>query len=131
MKQLFLFVFASVVLTLGACSTAANANNDDPKERKEDIALDLTQRIRMLSGVIVRGERGSAEITISGPNSFSGNTSPLFVMDGRQIDSYATLYSLVNTADIKRVEILKDPVQTSFYGARGANGVIKVTTDLE
>lgn len=115
---------------LGSCSTSANANQDKKDKATEtDISIDLTQRIKMLSGVIVRGDRGTAEITISGPNSFGGNTSPLFVLDGRPVADYATVYGMVNTADIKRVEVLKDPVQTSFYGNRGANGVIKITTD--
>ena len=51
------------------------------------------------------------------------------ILDERPVPSYADLYSLVNTASILRVEVLKHPVDLAFYGFRGANGVIKVTTD--
>lgn len=124
----FLLIIGGTV----ACSTTNNAAKTDVDGAPiEDIALDLTQRIKMLSGVRVRGDRASAEITIGGPSSINGNLYPLFVLDGRQVDSYATLYSLVNTADIKRVEVLRNPVDLAFYGTRGANGVIKVTTNPE
>lgn len=130
MKQFtYLLLLASMII-LGSCSTTSNADQSEKrKSTQTDNSIDLTQRIKMLPGVIVRGDRGSAQITISGPNSFGGNTSPLFVLDGRQVPNYSDLYSMVNTADIKRVQVLKDPVETSFYGSRGANGVIKVTTD--
>jgi len=132
MRRILYFLLLSFSIGVMSCSTSTNANQAKTKKTTStDNSIDLTQRIKMLSGVIVRGDRGSAQITISGPNSFGSNTSPLFVLDGRRIESYATVYSLVNTADIKRVEVLKDPVQTSFYGSSGANGVIKITTDPE
>lgn len=63
-------------------------------------------------------------IRIRGANSISGGNDPLVVIDGLQ---GATLNTL-NPNDIASVEVLKDASATAIYGARGANGVIIVTT---
>ncbi|MFT4093394.1 MAG: TonB-dependent receptor [Niabella sp.] len=63
-------------------------------------------------------------IRIRGASSISGGTSPLFVVDGVFQDDMNNL----NPGDIASVEILKDASGTAMYGARGANGVVLITT---
>ena len=53
----------------------------------------------------------------------SGNTAPLYVIDGVVGD-----INSVNPADIERIDVLKDAASSAIYGARAANGVILVTT---
>ncbi|MDF2380323.1 SusC/RagA family TonB-linked outer membrane protein [Nostoc ellipsosporum NOK] len=65
-------------------------------------------------------------IRIRGASSISASSAPLFVVDGVLQDDINTL----NPGDIESVEILKDASGTAMYGARGANGVILVTTKM-
>lgn len=82
------------------------------------------------------GMPGAAStVRIRGGNSISGGNEPLYVIDGIPIYPSATnsqtSLSPLNTvavSDIESIEILKDASSTAIYGARGANGVILVTT---
>lgn len=67
---------------------------------------------------------GDVRIRIRGANSVLGDNSPLFVIDG----FVGADFNLLNPADIKSIEILKDASSTAIYGSRGANGVVLVTT---
>lgn len=76
-----------------------------------------------------------ATIRIRGGNSISGGNEPLYVIDGvpvyAQAGSSQTTLSPLNTiatSDIESMEVLKDASSTAIYGARGANGVILITT---
>ncbi|MDO3415381.1 TonB-dependent receptor [Hymenobacter sp. BT770] len=64
-------------------------------------------------------------IRIRGNRSFSGSNDPLLVVDGVPFDG--SLNDL-NPDDLTSVEVLKDASSTAIYGARGANGVILITT---
>jgi len=68
-------------------------------------------------------ESGS-KVVIRGMNSINTSTEPLYVVDGVQMNEI----HFINPNDIERMEILKDASATAIYGARGANGVILVTT---
>lgn len=63
-------------------------------------------------------------ITIRGENTINNSTQPLVVIDGLMGGDLNTL----NPNDIQSMDILKDASSTSIYGARGANGVVIVTT---
>ena len=64
-------------------------------------------------------------IRIRGNRSFAGSNDPLLVVDGVPYDG--NLNDL-NPDDLSGVEVLKDASATAIYGARGANGVILITT---
>mgnify|MGYP003325047193 CR=1 FL=1 len=85
-----------------------------------------------LSAVTVSGEPGqdAAEIAIRGISSYSGNTSPLIVIDGIEQPSSQALSVLngFNANDILGISVLKDASSTAVYGIRAANGVIIITT---
>ena len=78
--------------------------------------------IRFQQSTGVPGER--ALITIRGRNSIGNSSEPLYVVDGIAIDDL----NRINVFDVESVQVLKDAASTSIYGARGANGVILVTT---
>ncbi|WP_428662327.1 SusC/RagA family TonB-linked outer membrane protein [Runella sp.] len=63
-------------------------------------------------------------ITIRGENTINNSTEPLIVIDGLMGGSLNNL----NPNDIQSMDVLKDASSTAIYGARGANGVIIVTT---
>lgn len=66
------------------------------------------------------------QIRVRGTRSLSADNNPLIVLDG--IPFIGSLAD-INPDDIKSIEILKDASATAIYGARGANGVVLITTD--
>ncbi|NLR93908.1 SusC/RagA family TonB-linked outer membrane protein [Flammeovirga agarivorans] len=90
------------------------------------------------------GEPGAGvNIRVRGGTSLTASNEPLYVIDGFPIDNTASdpgtagVYSAsasknplasINPADIESFDILKDASATAIYGARGANGVIIITT---
>ena len=76
---------------------------------------------------------GNISVRIRGTNSINGSSEPLYIIDGIQISNGGSVtdpspLSTINPNDIESVEILKDASATAIYGARGANGVIIITT---
>ena len=69
--------------------------------------------------------KGASNIQIRGNNSLSAGTSPLIVVDGI---IYNGDLADINPNDIDKLDIMKDASSAAVYGARGANGVIIVTT---
>ena len=91
------------------------------------------------------GAPGAAStIRVRGANSVNSSADPLVVIDGFPVavdagDLYensrmgvqgtrTSVLSMINPNDVESIEILKDAAATSIYGARGANGVILITT---
>lgn len=68
----------------------------------------------------------STNIVIRGNNSVTQNNSPLYVIDGFLIENPDN--NIINPNDVESINILKDASATAIYGARGANGVIVITT---
>ena len=83
-----------------------------------------------LAGVMSRvssGEPGAAsEFYIRGVSTFGGRATPLILMDGIEIS--AGDLNRIPAESIESFSILKDASATAIYGARGANGVMIVTT---
>jgi len=81
---------------------------------------------------------GAMSMRIRGGNSIMAGNEPLYVIDGVLIESQIDMswigspaqngLSSINPNDIESMEILKDASATSIYGARGANGVVLITT---
>ncbi len=69
---------------------------------------------------------GDPMIRIRGTNSINTNSDPLFVVDG--IIGVRNALTTLNPEDIVSMDVLKDASATAIYGARGANGVIIITT---
>lgn len=99
-----------------------------------------------VSGVSIAPSSGmpgaSSAITIRGARSFTGNNSPLYVIDGLPIAStsdistgnsvtgtdYANRGVDIDPNDIESIEILKGQAGSALYGLRATNGVIVITT---
>ncbi|MCF8302955.1 MAG: TonB-dependent receptor [Bacteroidales bacterium] len=82
---------------------------------------------------------GATSIRIRGGNSIMAGNEPLYVIDGVPVTGNTDLISWTNSPnqnglstlnpnDIESIEVLKDASATSIYGARGANGVVLITT---
>ena len=71
------------------------------------------------------GQPGAGiRVLIRGVNTINASTDPLYVVDGVVMEDF----HLLNPNDIENIEVLKDASSAAIYGARGANGVILVTT---
>ncbi|MDR0437548.1 MAG: SusC/RagA family TonB-linked outer membrane protein [Bacteroidales bacterium] len=74
------------------------------------------------------GQPGSdATIRIRGVGSVNASSNPLIVIDGVPAANTFSLSS-INMADVEALTVLKDAAANAMYGARGANGVILITT---
>lgn len=81
-----------------------------------------------MAGVQVTTTEGSPDadvkIRVRGGGSISQDNSPLYIVDGFPVSSIND----IAPTDIQSIDVLKDASSTAIYGARGANGVIIVTT---
>jgi TonB-dependent starch-binding outer membrane protein SusC len=75
-----------------------------------------------------------ASVRVRGTNSITANSEPLYVVDGIPFGQGSTAEGTQNPLasidpnDIASIQILKDASSTAIYGARGANGVVLITT---
>jgi TonB-linked SusC/RagA family outer membrane protein len=110
-------------LTGSISSVSANDLKDIPVSSAADA---LAGR---LAGVQVTSSEGApgaeTNIVIRGGGSITQSNAPLYVIDGIQVESGLTG---ISPQDIESIDVLKDASATAIYGARGANGVILVTT---
>lgn len=94
----------------------------------------LQGKVAGIISVQSSGEPGkdNATFTIRGIGTFTGNSSPLVIVDGVQRDdvnsTYGGAYNNIDPEDITSISLLKDASATAVYGAKGANGVIIITT---
>lgn len=81
-----------------------------------------------LAGVNITTTEGSPDadvkIRVRGGGSLSQDNSPLYIVDGFPVSSISD----IAPSEIESIDVLKDASSTAIYGARGANGVIIVTT---
>ena len=102
--------------------TAEDAERTNPRS-----LADLL--IGRVAGIDVTQTRHGIEVRIRGAVATHGNTGPLYVIDGIPIDpGPAGALAGVSPQDIESIEVLKDAIDTTMYGARGANGVVVIKT---
>lgn len=81
-----------------------------------------------LAGVSVITSEGSPDASVSirvrGGGSITQSNEPLFIVDGFEVSGIDD----IPPTDIESIDVLKDASSTAIYGAKGANGVILVTT---
>lgn len=87
----------------------------------------LAGRVAGVSVGTSDGQPGSnTNVVIRGAGTLTQNPTPLYVIDG--FPSEDANSNSINPSDIESMEVLKDASATAIYGARGANGVIIITT---
>lgn len=86
----------------------------------------LSGQVAGLQMVTTTGAPGSTpSMLIRGISSISAGTNPLIVLDGMP---YEGGWNNINPTDVESISVLKDAASTALYGARGANGVVIITT---
>ncbi|WP_339711545.1 TonB-dependent receptor [uncultured Kriegella sp.] len=110
-------------LTGAVASIKTDEINATPSVRLDDALRGKVSGVQITPTSSQPG--AAASIRIRGTNSISGNSSPLFVIDGL---IGAGNSSDINVLDIESVEVLKDASATALYGSRGSAGVVLITT---
>ena len=70
---------------------------------------------------------GDPKITLRGPGSITGSSSPLIVVDGVVLGTDSDILASIDNNNIESISVLKDASSVAIYGSRGANGVILLT----
>ena len=100
------------------------------KELSKVPVSDVTQALTgRMAGVMVQQSEGtpgaSISVRVRGGISITQSNEPLYIIDGfPSEDGMSTL----DPAEIETIDVLKDASATAIYGARGANGVVVITT---
>jgi len=121
-------VVAYGVSTKGTFTGSAGVVKADEigKRQVSDVSGALAGAVAGVQILNSNGQPGTpSTIRIRGVGSINGSMAPLIVVDGIPYDGDL---SSINTADIESLTVLKDAASTSMYGARGANGIIMITT---
>lgn len=115
--------------------SVSSISSDDIQKQSISSAEQALQG--QISGVEVTRNSGApgggSTVKIRGTNSIRAGNNPLYVIDGMPVGGGSSpsqnQLSLINPQDIVSIEVLKDASATAIYGARGANGVVLITTN--
>ncbi len=107
--------------------SAATVKADKIAERQvANVSNALSGQVAGVQVTSSNGEPGAtASIRIRGIGSMSASNAPLYVVDGVPFEGGI---ETINPQDIESMTVLKDAASNALYGARGANGVILITT---
>ena len=105
-------------------ATVVNSEKIAERQVSSPIAA-LNGQVAGLQMVEGNGPDSDPSILIRGFGSINAGTSPLIILDGLPYNGY---WSDINPQDVESISVLKDAASNALYGARGANGVIMITT---
>ena len=122
-----------LVVAYGTAKKSAFTGSAKMIDTKQILKRPITNVVESLSGqvaglqmVTTTGAPGSTpSMLIRGISSLSAGTNPLIVLDGMP---YEGGWNNINPTDVESISVLKDAASTALYGARGANGVVIITT---
>lgn len=101
-------------------------SDDIAKSQQSNVAQALAGKVAGVQLTNTSGQPGSSpEIRIRGFSSLNAGNSPLWIVDGMP---YSGDLNNLNPNDIESMTVLKDAASNALYGARGANGVVMITT---
>jgi TonB-dependent SusC/RagA subfamily outer membrane receptor len=109
----------------GAVQTITSAELANLKVRRvEELLAGRVAGVR-----VIPTAAGGFMIRIRGVGSLTATTEPLYVIDGMVVHvEKGQGLNWLDPAEIERIDVLKDPAETTMYGVRGANGVILIRT---
>ena len=122
-----------IVVSFGTSTKEAFTGSATVVKSSDIAKVQASEPTRALEGLVAgvqmttsTGSLGSQpSIIIRGIGTMSASSAPLYVVDGVP---YGGDLNNINPSDIESMTVLKDAASNSLYGARGANGVIMITT---
>ena len=123
----------TVVVAFGTSTKEAFTGSATVVKSSDIAKVQTSEPTRALEGLVAgvqmttsTGSLGSQpSIIIRGIGTMSASSAPLYIVDGVP---YGGDLNNINPSDIESMTVLKDAASNSLYGARGANGVIMITT---
>jgi len=124
----------TIVIAYGTATKSSftgSASMVDAQTIESRVSTDVTSALAGTTpGVQVISSSGDpassgATVRIRGIGSMSASNSPLYIVDGMPFDGSI---SDINPNDVESMSVLKDAAASAIYGARGANGVVLITT---
>ncbi len=126
LEEVIVVAFGKAKKSAFTGSAAVVSNKDLEKLQVSNVTQALAGKAPGLTVSSGNNQPGmSASVQIRGVGSFSAGRGPLYVVDGVPYDGDI---SAINQQDIENISILKDAASAALYGARGANGVVMITT---
>lgn len=110
-------------LTSSVSSVGAKQLKDIPVSTAAEA---LAGRLAGVQVTTSEGQPGAEiQIRVRGGGSITQDNTPLYIVDGIQMEN---ALSVLSPQEIQTIDVLKDAASTAIYGARGANGVVVITT---
>ena len=112
----------------------SSVNMADMRTPVASLSNALAGKVAGIISMQSSGEPGydNSQFTIRGLGTFTGSTSPLIIIDGVQRDdvnsAFGGSFNNIDPEDVASISLLKDASSTAMYGAKGANGVLIITT---
>lgn len=139
MKKILAYLAVVAVLLAPLVQACAPANktsqNPTQNDRSQNVIstnkykLSLAEYLQRVPGVLVRGERENAIVTVRGVSSLRSDNQPLFVLNGQLLgNSFYEVSRLIDMNDVQEIEVLNSLEGSSMFGLRGGNGAILITT---
>ncbi|MEX0290089.1 MAG: hypothetical protein AB3N14_13350 [Flavobacteriaceae bacterium] len=130
LKQILGLMLLVALVGCGASKTADGTETSlgETLDKKNRATITLLDQIRRLPGITLRN---GVPVFNKTNNSLAsnGNAEPLYVLNDYIVgNSFRSVDQLVQNVDVDKIETFTGP-DASFYGTRGANGVIKITTN--
>ena len=119
---------------LTVTGAVSSVNMADMRTPVPSLSNALAGKVAGIISVQSSGEPGydNSTFTIRGISTFTGNSSPLIIVDGVQREdvnsTYGGAFNNIDPEDVASISLLKDASSTAMYGAKGANGVLIITT---
>ena len=108
-------------------SASVVKSEDIQKRQSSNVTSTLAGTVAGVQSSSSTGQPGElSDIRIRGIGSMNASNKPLYVIDGMPADD--DLVASISNSDIESVTVLKDAASNALYGARGANGVVLITT---
>ncbi|PXX97993.1 SusC/RagA family TonB-linked outer membrane protein [Marinifilum breve] len=114
--------------TKGAFTGSAAVMDAEVLEKRQvsNVSQALSGSVAGVQVLSNNGQPGAeATVRVRGVGSINAGSNPLYVVDGIPFDGDL---SSISSTDIESMTVLKDAASTALYGARGANGIIMITT---
>ena len=109
----------------GSASVVKSENIE--KRQSSNVTNTLAGQVAGVQGLSANGQPGEVtKIRIRGIGSMNASNAPLYVVDGIPADD--NMIATLSNNDIASITVLKDAASNALYGARGANGVVLITT---
>jgi len=129
MKKTNILIAAIFIALLASCGTAKSTGDKesttDGMTSENRMNTSLLNQIRRLKGMTLQS---GVPVFSKSANSLTGTAQPLYVVNDYTVgNSFASVKDIVNPVDVESIKAIQG-ADASFYGSRGANGVIVIKT---